>query len=238
MGLLADRLGGSRLDTLLHEHAEARARCLVPGERLEPEPLLAPDRQRLDALERAVPPQPHRLRLVEHGAQTRPLAGRPDVPEVDVDRDVLGSRPGERVDITRFVAGVREFERDVYAVLAGSVSSIIDWCTEPLAWSFATFTDAEYWGPFFDYLGFRPVLEVDEAAGGYPRMAEIAARYPEDQVIVVSHGDVIRSMLVFALGMPLDFFNRIEVTQGSISTIRIDPAGIRVVGINIYPYKA
>jgi RecA/RadA recombinase len=75
------------------------------------------------------------------------------------------ARPGERVDVTRFVAGVREYERDVYAVLAGSVSSIIDWCTEPLAWSFATFTDAEYWGPFFDYLGFRPVLEVAEAPG-------------------------------------------------------------------------
>ncbi|MBV9828434.1 MAG: histidine phosphatase family protein [Alphaproteobacteria bacterium] len=69
-------------------------------------------------------------------------------------------------------------------------------------------------------------------------LAEIAARYPENQVVVVSHGDVIRSMLVFALGMPLDFFNRIEVTQGSVSTIRIEPTGIRVVGINLYPYKA
>jgi hypothetical protein len=75
------------------------------------------------------------------------------------------ARPGERVDITRFVAGVREYQRDVYAVLAGSVSSIIDWCTEPLAWSFVAFTDAEFWDPFFDYLGFRPVLEIAEAAG-------------------------------------------------------------------------
>ena len=73
------------------------------------------------------------------------------------------TRPGERVDITRFVAGVREYQRDVYAVLAGTVSSIIDWCTEPLAWSFVTVIDAAYWGPFFDYLGFRPVLEVDDA---------------------------------------------------------------------------
>jgi hypothetical protein len=74
-------------------------------------------------------------------------------------------RPGERVDIVRFVAGAREYQRDVYAVLAGSVSSIIDWCTEPLAWSFVAFTDAEFWGPFFDYLGFRPVVEIEAAAG-------------------------------------------------------------------------
>jgi len=55
---------------------------------------------------------------------------------------------------------------------------------------------------------------------------------------IVSHGDVIRSILVFALGMPLDFFGRIEVGLGSISTIRIDRGGIRVIGINDRPYHA
>jgi hypothetical protein len=92
------------------------------------------------------------------------------------------ARPGERVDITRFVAGVRDFERDMYAVLAGSVSSIIDWCTEPLAWSFVAFTDAEFWSPFFDYLGFRAVLEVDEAAGGprYTVYGHDWRRFPVD----------------------------------------------------------
>ena len=53
--------------------------------------------------------------------------------------------------------------------------------------------------------------------------------------VVVSHGDVIRSALVFALGMPLDFYGRIEVGQGSLSTIRIDDGGIRVVSINERP---
>ena len=66
--------------------------------------------------------------------------------------------PGERVDITRFVAGVHEYQRDMYAVLAGTVSSIIDWCTEPLA-----VRDRHRRGVLFDYLGFRPVLEVDDA---------------------------------------------------------------------------
>ena len=40
---------------------------------------------------------------------------------------------------------------------------------------------------------------------------------------------------VFALGMPLDFYGRIEVVQGSLSTIRIDESGIRVVSINERP---
>ncbi|HEX3953740.1 MAG TPA: histidine phosphatase family protein [Stellaceae bacterium] len=53
---------------------------------------------------------------------------------------------------------------------------------------------------------------------------------------ICSHGDVIRGMLVFALGMPLDFYNRIEVIQGSISTISIDARGIRVTALNHRPH--
>jgi broad specificity phosphatase PhoE len=63
-------------------------------------------------------------------------------------------------------------------------------------------------------------------------LIEIGERHPEGHVVVVSHGDVIRSALVFALGMPLDFYGRIEVAQASLSTIRLDPSGIRVVAIN------
>jgi broad specificity phosphatase PhoE len=66
-------------------------------------------------------------------------------------------------------------------------------------------------------------------------LLELHGRHPDDTVAVVSHGDVIRAVLVFALGMPLDFYNRIEVSQGSISTIRIVPNSIRVIRINERP---
>jgi broad specificity phosphatase PhoE len=65
---------------------------------------------------------------------------------------------------------------------------------------------------------------------------EIGERHRDAACVIVSHGDVIRSALVFALGMPLDFYGRIEVTQGSLSTIRIDEGGIRVVSINERPH--
>jgi len=64
---------------------------------------------------------------------------------------------------------------------------------------------------------------------------EIGERRREEAAVIVSHGDVIRSALVFALGMPLDFYGRIEVAQGSLSTIRLDDGGIRVVSINERP---
>lgn len=61
---------------------------------------------------------------------------------------------------------------------------------------------------------------------------EMRQQHPGDNVVVVSHGDVIRAALVFALGMPLDFYARIEVATASLSTVRIDANGIRVIAVN------
>jgi broad specificity phosphatase PhoE len=66
-------------------------------------------------------------------------------------------------------------------------------------------------------------------------LLEIAEHRPDDAVVVVSHGDVIRAALLFALGMPLDFYARIEVAQGSLSSVRIDQGGVRVISINERP---
>ena len=71
------------------------------------------------------------------------------------------TRPGERVMITRFSSGVREHQRDPYLAVAGPVSSIVEWLTRPLAWSFVVIVDPEFWGPRFDYVAFAPLVEVD-----------------------------------------------------------------------------
>jgi broad specificity phosphatase PhoE len=65
---------------------------------------------------------------------------------------------------------------------------------------------------------------------------ELRDLHPEGGVVLVSHGDVIRAALVYLLGMPLDFYGRIEVGTGSISTTRITPAGICVTAINQRPH--
>lgn len=71
------------------------------------------------------------------------------------------TRPGERVLITRFSSGVREHQRDPYMVVAGPVSSVIEWLTRPLAWSFVVVVDAEFWAPKFDYIAFAPLVHVE-----------------------------------------------------------------------------
>jgi hypothetical protein len=78
-------------------------------------------------------------------------------------------RGGDRVDIARFHGGTHEHQRDLYAVLAGPVSSIIEWLTRPLAWSFVVVVDTEYWAPFFDYNAFASVVETD--VGGLRHVA-------------------------------------------------------------------
>ena len=64
---------------------------------------------------------------------------------------------------------------------------------------------------------------------------DLRQAHPEGSVVVVSHGDVIRAALLFALGMPLDFYSRIEIAFASLSTIRLDGSGTRVAGLNEWP---
>jgi AAA ATPase domain len=71
------------------------------------------------------------------------------------------TRDGERVNVARFFGGAAAYQRDPYAVLAGGTSSIIEWCTRPLAATYVVITDPDYWAPFFDYLAFRPVLDLE-----------------------------------------------------------------------------
>jgi probable phosphoglycerate mutase len=69
-------------------------------------------------------------------------------------------------------------------------------------------------------------------------MLTISASHRDEAVVAVSHGDVIRSVLVFALGMPLDLFGRLEVGLASLNTIRLDADGIRVLAVNERPRLA
>jgi broad specificity phosphatase PhoE len=64
---------------------------------------------------------------------------------------------------------------------------------------------------------------------------DLQQAHPDGSVAIVSHGDVIKAALLFALGMPPDFYSRIEIAFASLSTVRLDGAGIRVSGLNEWP---
>ena len=77
-------------------------------------------------------------------------------------------RPGEQIDVARFFAGRREYQRDPYALLVGAASSLPEWVSRPLAWAFVVVTDDAHWGPYFEYLAFTRQLEVE--LGGRPHV--------------------------------------------------------------------
>ena len=81
--------------------------------------------------------------------------------------------------------------------------------------------------------GGESMRQVQERVVG--ALFELRRSRAEGAVAIVSHGDVIRAALLFALGMPLDFYARLEIGLGSVSTIRIDDSGIRVPAINERP---
>ena len=71
------------------------------------------------------------------------------------------ARPGEQICVGRWVAGRDGYQRDRSMALVAAVSAILHWTTLPLAWAIEVVHDREQWGPFFGYLGFTPLLEVD-----------------------------------------------------------------------------
>jgi hypothetical protein len=89
-------------------------------------------------------------------------------------------RPGEQISIIRFMSGAKQGQRDPYAALAASTSAAVEWCTRRLAVSYNTPSDTEYWGPFFDYLGFQPVLEVTVGRTRCVGYAQDWRRFPVD----------------------------------------------------------
>ncbi len=65
--------------------------------------------------------------------------------------------------------------------------------------------------------------------------ARVAAEHGDDAVwVVVSHGDVIKSILADALGTHLDLFQRIHVDPASVSIVRYSESRPFVLGTNTH----
>jgi len=57
-------------------------------------------------------------------------------------------------------------------------------------------------------------------------------RHEKERIAVVSHADPIRAALTFFLGMPLDFYRRMEVSPGSYTTLELEDWGPIVLNLN------
>jgi broad specificity phosphatase PhoE len=58
---------------------------------------------------------------------------------------------------------------------------------------------------------------------------------PGADVALVGHGDPIKAVLAYYLGVPLDLSQRIEVATGSLSRLEVEEWGPRLLGLNEVP---
>ncbi len=189
----------------------------------------------------------HLLRHGEHGLLGRTLAGRmPGVGLTEKGRAEIAA-VAERLAAENIAAlyssplqRTRESAEIVAARLGLSIAFRDDFIELDFGeWTGATF-DAIRTDPRWQAWSTRRSLAAIPGGESMRQvqqrvveaLLEIGERHLDENVVIVSHGDVIRSALVFALGMPLDFYGRIEVAQASLSSIRLDASGIRVIAIN------
>ena len=62
---------------------------------------------------------------------------------------------------------------------------------------------------------------------------ELVGRHPDGAIAIVTHSDIIRLVLGFYLGQPLDFLSRLNVSPTSVSVLDISKkGGVMVTAIN------
>ena len=195
----------------------------------------------------------HLLRHGEHALRGGVLVGRtPGVGLSERGRAeiaAVASRLAEE-PITALYSSPLQRTRETAEILAEKLGLPVEYCEGLLELDFGEWTGLTFdavraderwrlWSTCRSIAripGGESMHQVQERA--VKALFEMREAHCDGTVVVVSHGDVIRTALLFALGMPLDFYSRIEVGLASINTILIDDSGIRVTAVNERPRLA
>lgn len=78
--------------------------------------------------------------------------------------------------------------------------------------------------------GGEDLLVVQSRTAAFLRLA--AERHAHAVIAAVSHGDVIKATLAYALGLPLHFYDRFEVAPASVSVVAVGDWGLKVLSVN------
>jgi broad specificity phosphatase PhoE len=192
----------------------------------------------------------HLLRHGEHGLLGRVLAGRmPGVGMTERGRAEIASQAerlaGEK--IAAIYASPLQRTRESAEIVAARLGLPIEFRDDLLELDFGEWTGATFdsiradprWQAWSTQRSLAAIPGGESMRAVQQRVVaallELNERHLHETVVLVSHGDVIRAVLLFALGMPLDLYNRIEIGQGSISTINIGASGIRVTTLGERP---
>lgn len=78
--------------------------------------------------------------------------------------------------------------------------------------------------------GGETMLEIQSRIVGL--CERLCRDHPRGRVLLVSHADVLRSLLLHGLGASLDGWSRLELEPGSVSVVEAMPWGVRILRLN------
>lgn len=63
-------------------------------------------------------------------------------------------------------------------------------------------------------------------------LLDLHARHPQQNVAIVSHADTLRAVLLYFLGMPVDFVLRLDIAPARVSVLQVGEGAPRVLQVN------
>jgi probable phosphoglycerate mutase len=188
--------------------------------------------------------------LIRHGltdAVGQTMTGRAAGVHLNaVGREQAASLPSRlgQVDIAAIYASPLERTRETAQAVADARGLTLQ--IEPRfieieygAWSgrrFADMADDAGWRLYNAYRGVtRPpegesLLDIQQRAVN--ALLDLHDRHSDQVVAVVSHADTIRAMLMYFLGVPVDFVQRLDLTPARISVLQLGAGAPRVLQVN------
>ena len=107
------------------------------------------------------------------------------------------------------------------------------------SWTGASFEDLDKSPDWHAWNVFRCAAQVPDgetmlavqarAMGGILRLSQA---WPDSDIAVFSHGDIVKVVLAAVLGIPLDLMRRLEVSPGSVSVLSFDREDAHVLSVN------
>lgn len=156
----------------------------------------------------------------------------------------LGTRmAGEQFDAV--FASPRERAQQTAAEIAAARGEMPVETTEALdevdfgAWSGCTFEELNKRADWQRWNSLRSMaetpagetmLDVQRRAIGFIR--ELTARDADGRFTLVSHADIIRSIVAHVLGLPIDAWQRFDISPASVTTLVIGDWGGKVLTLN------
>jgi broad specificity phosphatase PhoE len=143
--------------------------------------------------------------------------------------------------------------RETAEALAGDRGLSVEVCSALDEFDFGDWTGRAFSEVDADprWSAFNAVRSVTRAPGGegmlgvqsraVAALLDLACRYPTQTVAIVSHGDVIRAIVMYCLGIPIDFVHRLEISPARLTIVTVgqgQPPVVRQVNADSAPGEA